>query len=79
MARLTAAARRGLRSSTFAVPGRRAFPIPDKSHARAALRLIGHAHSAAEKTAIRKKANAMLGRRMKNGGAVGLRGTKARC
>lgn len=62
MARLTAADRRGLRAATFAVPSRRAFPIPDKSHARAALRLIGHAHSAAEKVAIRRKANAMLGR-----------------
>lgn len=79
MARLTAQQRRGLRSSTFAVPGRRAFPIPDKSHARAALRLIGHAHSAREKTAIRRKANAMLGRKMAAGGAVGLRKAKVRC
>jgi hypothetical protein len=62
MAKLSAKTRRGLRSSTFAVPGRRAFPIPDKVHATAALRLIGHAHSAAEKTAIRRKAHNMLGR-----------------
>lgn len=62
MARLTTAARSKLRSSTFAVPGRRAFPIPDKSHARAALRLIGHARSDAEKAAIRRKAYSMLGR-----------------
>lgn len=62
MAKLTAKARNGLRSSTFAVPGRRAFPIPDKAHAHAALSLIGHAHSATEKTAIRKKAHAMLAR-----------------
>ena len=62
MARLTAAKRRGLRTSTFAVPSRRAFPIPDKSHARAALSLIRHAKSPAEKAAIRGKANRMLGR-----------------
>ena len=61
MARLTARQRRGLRSSTFAVPSRRAYPIRDKAHARAALRLIGHAHSPAEKAAIRAKAHRMLG------------------
>jgi len=62
MAKLTAGARRGLRTSTFAVPSRRAFPIPDKSHARAALSLIRYARSPAEKAAIRAKANAKLGR-----------------
>ena len=61
MAKLTAKQRRGLKSSTFAVPSRRAFPIPDKGHARAALRLIGHARSESEKRAIRVKANRMLG------------------
>lgn len=60
MAVLTAAARSKLRSSTFAVPERRAFPIPDKNHAKAALSLIGHAHSEDEKKRIRSKANAML-------------------
>lgn len=62
MARLTASARRGLRTSAFAVPSRRAFPIHDKAHARAALALIRHARSPAEKAAIRAKANRMLGR-----------------
>lgn len=62
MSKLTAKRRRGLRSSTFAVPGRRAFPIPDKSHARAALSMIRYAHGSAEKAAIRRKANAKLGR-----------------
>lgn len=62
MARLTAGARRGLKTSTFAVPSRRAYPIPDKSHARAALSLIRHARSPQEKAAIRMKANRMLGR-----------------
>lgn len=62
MAKLNAKKRRGLRSSTFAVPSRRAFPIPDKSHARAALSMIRYAHSPAEKAAIRAKANRKLGR-----------------
>lgn len=60
MARLTAKARRGLRTSTFAVPERRAYPIPDKAHARAALALIRHARSPSEKARIRRKARAML-------------------
>jgi len=60
MAVLTTKARRGLRTSTFAVPGRRAFPIPDKAHAHAALRLINYARSDAEKRAIRAKAQRML-------------------
>lgn len=60
MAKLSSKQRRGLRSSTFAVPSRRAYPIPDKAHARAALRLIGHARSEAEKRAIRAKAHRML-------------------
>lgn len=60
MAKLKAAQRHSLRSSTFAVPSRRAYPINDKAHARAALRLIGHAHSEHEKQMIRAKANRML-------------------
>lgn len=62
MARLTAAARRGLRSSQFAVPSRRAFPITDKGHARSALAHIRFARSPAERRAIAAKANRMLGR-----------------
>lgn len=62
MAKLTTKKRKGLRSSVFAVPARRAFPIPDKAHARAALALIRHAKNAKEKAAIRRKANAMLNR-----------------
>lgn len=62
MSKLSVSKRKGLRTSQFAVPSRRAYPINDKAHARAALRLIGHAHSPAEKAAIRAKANRMLGR-----------------
>lgn len=62
MAKLTGKQRKGLRSSAFAVPSRRAFPITDKAHARSALSYIRHAHSPAERAAIRSKANRMLGR-----------------
>jgi hypothetical protein len=65
---LTSKARSKLRDSTFAVPERRAFPINDKNHARAALALIGNAHSDSEKSRIRAKARAMLG--AANGGTA---------
>lgn len=60
MARLTAEARRGLKSSTFAGP-HRSFPIPDKNHAKAALALIRHAPASA-RPKIRARARAMLGK-----------------
>ena len=59
MARLTAKARRGLSSSTFAGPNR-SFPIPDKNHAKAALALIRYAPASA-RPKIRARAHAMLG------------------
>ncbi len=66
MARLSAAQRKALPSSTFAGPGR-SFPIPDKGHAEAALRLIGNAPPAA-RARIRARAKAKLGK----GGAKSL-------
>lgn len=68
MAKLTTKQRSKLRSSTFAIPSRRGWPMPDKSHARFALTQVdrslrkgnitpGEAHR------IRSKANAKLGRR----------------
>lgn len=33
MSKLTAAARKALPASTFGEPGKRAYPMPDKSHA----------------------------------------------
>lgn len=33
MAKLTAARRRKLKKSTFGIPSRRAYPMPDRSHA----------------------------------------------
>jgi len=69
MARLTAKARRGLRSSTFAGPNR-SYPIPDKGHAKAALALAHHAPASAQPQ-IRARAHAMLAsKHMANGGLV---------
>ena len=45
MARLTTAARKKLPGSVFAGPGR-SFPIEDKAHATAALRLVGRSEKA---------------------------------
>jgi hypothetical protein len=63
MAKLTSSMRNALPTSTFAGPGR-SFPIPDKSHARAALQDIPKAKklSPASVAKIRSKANAMLGK-----------------
>lgn len=58
MARLTAAQRKKLPSSTFAGPDR-SFPIPDKGHAKAALALIGNAPKSAQPK-IRAAAKAKL-------------------
>lgn len=77
MAKLTTAARKAMPSSEFALParkgadgknaaGRGAFPIPNKSHARAALRDAPHAEHAGDITAsqehtVERKARAKLG------------------
>ena len=63
MARLTARARNKLPAKTFAGPGR-SFPIPDKSHARAALQDPPRAKSLslAEAQRIRAAAYRKLGK-----------------
>ena len=75
MAKLTAARRKALPSSAFAggidkrvgkgSAKRRRFPIPDKAHARSALRLLNRAKglSSGTKANIRAKARAKLGLR----------------
>lgn len=65
MSRLTAAQRRALPDSAFAGPNR-TFPITDKSHAKAALSLIGNAAPGA-RAKIRARADKKLG---KKGAAV---------
>ena len=73
MAKLTAAKRRGLRSSSFALPSKRTdhggaggWPMPDKSHARFALTQVGRSLakgniSSGQAATIRARANAKLG------------------
>lgn len=55
MARLTAAQRKALPSSIFAIPGQRAYPIPDKSHAQNALARASQYGTPEVKAAVRKK------------------------
>ena len=63
MAKLNAAARKKLPAKDFAGPGR-SDPIPDKSHARAALSMVGRQKglSSAQKNAVRSAARAKLGK-----------------
>ena len=63
MARLSSKARNKLPAKTFAGPGR-SFPIPDKSHARAALQDLPKAKGLTLREAqeIRRKATAKLGK-----------------
>lgn len=65
MAVLKTAERNRLTSSTFGIPGKRAFPMPDKIHAEKALQLVGRSVKAgnttpAEAAMVRRKAKAKL-------------------
>lgn len=53
MAKLKAKKRNALPSSEFALPGKRKDPIPDRSHAKAALTMGMRGASPAEKSEIR--------------------------
>jgi len=55
MAKLTSKQRKALPSSSFVEPGKRKYPIPDKSHARNALARVSQFGSSAEKAAVRSK------------------------
>ena len=71
MARLTAAQRAKVPKSSFGLPGKAGsssakkksgnYPMPDKAHARSALRLM-HNASPAEQAKIKAKANKVLGK-----------------
>lgn len=68
MAKLTSSKRNSLSSSTFGLPGRRAYPMPDKSHAanakaRATQMVKAGKLSGASKAKIDAKANRILGGR----------------
>ena len=56
MAKLTAAKRNALPGKSFIFPGKRAYPIPDASHARTALaRASGKPQEATVRAAVHKK------------------------
>jgi hypothetical protein len=57
MAKLTAAGRKHIKPSNFALPGRR-YPIEDKAHARNALSRVAQHGSGEEKAEVRAKVHA---------------------
>lgn len=59
MATLLAAVRNKMPKNEFTLPGKRAFPIPDKSHAIQALRMKGDADPA-EQTEVTDKVKSKL-------------------
>lgn len=67
MAKLKAATRNSLKSSTFGLPGERKYPMPDKSHAgnakaRAAQQVKKGNLSRSSEAKIDAKANRILGK-----------------
>ena len=66
MAKLKAKRRNALKSSTFGLPGKRKYPMPDRAHAgnakaRATQMVAKGKLSSGEAAEIRKKANRILG------------------
>ena len=60
MAKLNAAARKRIPSSQFGLPGKRAYPMPDKAHAANAKARASQFASPSEKAKIDAKANRIL-------------------
>ena len=58
MAKLTAAARKKMKPTAFALPGDRAYPIHDIEHARLALAMVSKYGTAAEKAKVRRAVKA---------------------
>jgi len=53
MAVLTSEQRKRMAKSTFAIPGRRAYPLPDESHGRNALARVSQFGTPSEKATVR--------------------------
>jgi len=53
MARLTGKQRKKLPKSSYAIPSKRKYPIPDKAHARNALARVSAHGTKAQKKAVR--------------------------
>lgn len=51
--KLNAASRKRLKSSDFAIPSKRAYPIPDEGHAKAALARVDEFGTPAERAKVR--------------------------
>lgn len=66
MAKLTAAARKKLPSSAFAIPSKRKYPMEDKAHVKNAKARVAQFGSPSEKAAVARKARAK-GMPMKRG------------
>jgi hypothetical protein len=58
MAKLTTDQRKKMASDLFAIPGKRAYPIEDKNHARNALARASQFASPSEKATIKAKVKA---------------------
>lgn len=54
MAKLTSKKRKRLKSSSFAIPRKRKYPIMDKSHARNALARVAQHGSSKERAQVRR-------------------------
>ena len=54
MAKLTAKQRKKLKTSQFALPRQRAYPINDKAHARMALAMVSKHGTEGEKYKVRR-------------------------
>ena len=68
MTKLTAAARKSLPKSDFGLPGKKAYPVPDKSHAadakaRATQAVNAGRMSSSTEKKIDAKANRVLGKK----------------
>ena len=53
MARLKASTRKRMKASSFALPGQKKYPNPDKTHARMALAMVAAHGTTAEKRKVR--------------------------
>ncbi len=67
MSDLTSRQRKGLKSSTFGLPGERKYPMPDRAHAanakaRASQQVAKGGLSPSQKAKIDAKANKILGK-----------------
>jgi hypothetical protein len=55
MAKLTSAARKALPKQDFALPGKRAYPVPDAAHARNALARVAQHGTPAQQAQVKAK------------------------